>query len=265
MTVGIELQNGYSNDLLGYLASWQATFTSGTNGFFDPTYTGNAATFYNQWGAGDVYADATDAQGGNAGVLFDGSFQYTQGIFAGTVNDFVFGSGIYYDSTAGEYEFDTTGLVLDLSNADTTSSYFTYTVYILSNYGGFEDQTIRGTVRPGLYSFLAEEGTEQTGTTAADTLYSFGGNDVLTGDAGVDTFRFVLDDTGASVIGDDTITDFNIANEVIVLDLNDTAYDSFAELSIDYSTGDAVIDLGSYGSITLTSVASGLTASNFVF
>ncbi|MGV0819828.1 hypothetical protein [Martelella sp. AMO21009] len=265
MAVTITQQNGYSNDLLEYFGSWSYSYTYYDHGYFNPA----SGSTYTQWGAGTVYDPTDPNDTPTSSIILSGDdFTYSTGNFSGNIETLNFGEGIYYDSGSSEY-VQTNELLIDVSDVDVTSSNaFPYAIYVLSNYGSFENETIFGTNFPGMYDFFAEQGTEQIGTAGADTQSSFGGDDTLTGGSGNDTFRFVLDDTGASVIGNDTITDFDAANEVIWFGLNDTAYDSDADIiNAASDTVDGVyIDLGSHGSVTLNGVTvSELSGSNFDF
>lgn len=86
-----------------------------------------------------------------------------------------------------------------------------------------------------------------------------GGNDILTGGEGVNTYNFALSS------GEDTITDFQTSQDV--LDLGAFFADSSEALGVTTQVGaDAFIDLGDSNSITLADIdASALTADNFSF
>ncbi|WP_117189985.1 hypothetical protein [Rhizobium terrae] len=239
MSVRIEQQDGYSNDLLAYFATWAANDSYRGHGYFN-----SSTQPYDQWGAGDKYADAASAEGSTeSGVILSGEdFTYTQGNFAGNIQALTFGTGIY-DASATSFGLDQVGLVLDLTNASLTTA-FTYSIYILSNYGSFADQNVFGTVRPGLFSYLAEQGTEQIGTGSADVQYSFAGDDAFTGNGGADTFAFL-----STTIGEDVITDFANGTDHIRFSTsvfaNYTAVSSAAaqvgsDVVITHSAGDTV-------------------------
>ncbi|MET3598298.1 hypothetical protein [Martelella mangrovi] len=265
MAVTITQQNGASNDLLGYFDSWSTNSTYRDHGFFNPD--DGSGGPYTQWGAGNIYDPTDPASTPTPSVILGGDdFTYTTGNFSGEIQSLNFGEGIYYDSASSQY-VQNDQLLIDVSSVEESDDFAT-AIYVLSNEGSFTSQTIFGTNFPGMYDFFEEQGTEQVGTAGADTQSSFGGDDTLTGGAGNDSFRFVLDDTGASAIGDDTITDFDAANETIYIGLNDSAYDSYSEiLNAASDTADGVnIDLGSHGSITLADVSvSELSSDNFAF
>ncbi|MBF2717688.1 hemolysin [Agrobacterium vitis] len=247
-----------SSDLLYYLEEvWSAGFSYNGNGAFDDP---NNTTHAN-WGAGTT---------SGYGVVLEGSpLDYAQGGLNTTTSDIdllQFGTGYSYDETNGS-ALTTVDLSIDLGGVAPTTT-FNYAIYTLSHGGLLEGGTFFGQSLPGFYDYFAQVGTEQIGTSGADALYSFEGNDVLTGNGGIDEFVFDLAgfgllDTAFTTIGDDTITDFNAANETIYIGV--TGYDDYSDLSITGTTN-AVIDLGSYGSITLTGVsASSLSADNFAF
>ncbi|MFC5758061.1 hypothetical protein [Rhizobium sp. GCM10022189] len=197
MSVGIQVPAG-APDWVNYLeTTWLNSFSYRSHGSFSP---GSAP--YDQWVAGN--AGTTQS-----GVILNGDFSYVPpGGFVGSLDTLEFGSHLT-GSTAAGYDLNTV-LTLDLSDA-TASAAFTYAIYYLSNAGDLTH----------LYDYLGEQGTTQTGNSGGlgETLYSFAGNDVLTG-AGAsdfDTF-FYRADLNAGGWGDDTITDFVDGNDLIVLD-----------------------------------------------
>jgi Ca2+-binding RTX toxin-like protein len=99
------------------------------------------------------------------------------------------------------------------------------------------------------------------GNALANVLNGNGGDDVLTGGAGADTFWHL----GAAA-GNDRITDFQTASEVIVLDAS--AYANFAAVQSHAAQvgGNVVITLNASTSLTLENVQlNQLSAGNFVF
>lgn len=116
--------------------------------------------------------------------------------------------------------------------------------------GGGNDDTLYG----GKQSDTLEGGNGD------DTLDGGRGHDEMTGGGGADTFVF------AGTVNDDTITDFDGTEDLIDL----SAFGTFADLEVfgglSQDGPDAVIDLGSAGSITLTDVnAADLTLDMFIF
>jgi Ca2+-binding RTX toxin-like protein len=95
-----------------------------------------------------------------------------------------------------------------------------------------------------------------------DALYGGEGNDTLTGGSGADIFEFGL------TFGDDTITDLDVSLAGEAIDLSAHGFSDFATLSANIANnanGDAVVDLGAAGILTLTGVAAAnLTADDFI-
>ncbi|PIE15436.1 MAG: hypothetical protein CSA68_07175 [Rhodobacterales bacterium] len=121
-------------------------------------------------------------------------------------------------------------------------------------YGGSDNDLLRG--QAGNDRMNGGFGNDYLyGGEGDDLVYGGLGNDHLSGGAGEDVFVFRADQ------GDDTVVDFDRADDEIRL--IDTGM-GFADLSISYSGGNAVLTLGT-GSITLEGIASGLDASDFVF
>lgn len=254
MTAVISLSAASSNLLFYFEDVWSAGFDYNGNGAFDNP----SSASHTDWGAGNT---------GDYGVVLEGSpLNYAQGGLQSTsqLDTLEFGSGYSYSTTSGS-ALSTVDLSIDLGGAAPTSI-FNQTIYTLSHGGALEGGSFFGGSFAGLYDYFAEVGTEQVGTTGDDVLYSFEGSDALTGGAGADAFVFDLSgfgllDTAFTTIGNDTITDFaSSADQIFIGGLG---YDDFSDLSISDVGGNAVIDLGSYGSITVAGVsASALDASN---
>ena len=96
------------------------------------------------------------------------------------------------------------------------------------------------------------------GGESGDAIVGGLGSDVLTGDVGPDTFVFLAN------TGQDTVTDFDLANDVIQLSINGIAEFSDLDGMVDDSSGSTMIDFGGGHSITLTNVT-GLTPDQFSF
>lgn len=97
------------------------------------------------------------------------------------------------------------------------------------------------------------------GGTGLDILIGASGDDIMTGGAGADVFVFSTSD-GAS-FGDDTITDFDVSEDVIDL-LGLASVDGAGDFSVTQVGADAVVTVGE-DSITLTGVdAADLTSGN---
>ena len=111
--------------------------------------------------------------------------------------------------------------------------------------------------------FGSQFGDSITGSAGNDTLIGYIGNDMLTGSGGVDAFVYFQAFDGA-----DTITDFDVMSEVIVMQDALAAFDTFAEViaaATDDGT-DTTIDFGGGNILTLLGVLVGdLSAGNFTF
>ncbi|MBC6438307.1 MAG: hypothetical protein GDA52_09285 [Rhodobacteraceae bacterium] len=127
-------------------------------------------------------------------------------------------------------------------------------------HGGADDDTlVGGAGNDALHGGAGNDSL--SGNTGNDTLDGGAGNDTLTGSAGADHFRFLESGSGA-----DTITDFDASQgDKIILD--EGAFANFAAVQAAASGDtDAVINLGSESSITITGIAaSALTADMFMF
>jgi hypothetical protein len=191
MAVGIDVPAGMT-DWVSYLTTtWFSGYDYRGNGFF------NSSSPYSQWAAGDLTNSA------ESGVVLNGSFTYAPpGGFSGTLSSLEFGADLSGSASAG-YDLDTV-LTLDLSGATATTA-FTYAIYYLSTQGNFSS----------LWTYLGQQGTEQVGNSSANILYSFAGDDELTGGSGVDTFYYVASYNSGGW-GDDVITDFADGSEYIV-------------------------------------------------
>jgi hypothetical protein len=256
-TINLTLAN---RDLVGYFNGWTANFGYNGNGDFSPTFA--AAT---QWAAGNT-AGTT-----NTGVVMNGNFAYVPpGGFTGTVNNLQFGTDLNGSALTG-YSLATAGLTVQLGDAPNAT--LNGAIYSLSHGGSFTGVTAAsGTAQPGLYDYFGEVGTVQNGTAAADTLYSFDGNDALNGGAGRDRFVFDRDIDGAlsTTIGHDTVTGFTAGatGDFLRFALQSTAFDTFAEVYAAASQvgANTVINLGSLGDVTLANVTkTNLVAGNFEF
>lgn len=98
-----------------------------------------------------------------------------------------------------------------------------------------------------------------------DILIGARGNDTLTGGSGADTYRFTTTEFGDTDFGHDTITDFDVAEDV--LDLTPfTDIGAIEQLDFSEDGGNTVISIDADRSITLNGVsAASLVAANFIF
>jgi hypothetical protein len=188
------------------------------------------------------------------------------------------GGGLQSNSTLDSLDFGhsyaggTTGpfsvasdLHIDLGGA-APDSMFNEAIYALSHGGNLQQTTLA--VAPGvnvpfhgLYDYFAEVGTHQVGTSGDDILYSFEGNDALTGNGGSDIYTFDLDGLGALTtdfthIGNDVVTDFSAGNDSLIFGLQNSAYDTYAEIlgAATQQGANTVFDFGSLGTVTLDNV-----------
>ncbi|WP_104663500.1 hemolysin [Ensifer adhaerens] len=258
-TINLTLAN---RDLVAYFSNWTANFGYNGNGEFSPS-----TPPHSQWAAGTGNAS-------NTGAVLNGNFSYAPpGGFSGTVNNIQFGTDLN-GSTATGFSLGTAGLTVGLTGSDiSAASGFNEAIYSLSHGGSLTGIThSSGRQFAGFYDYFGNVGTVQNGTVLADTLYSFDGNDTLNGGAGRDAFVFDRDIDGAlsATIGHDTVTGFvaGASGDLLRFALQSTAFDSFAEVYAAASQvgSDTVINLGSFGDITLAGVTkTNLVAGNFEF
>ncbi|WP_319530456.1 M10 family metallopeptidase C-terminal domain-containing protein [uncultured Cohaesibacter sp.] len=241
MAVKIDIPTGMS-DWVSYLENtWLGSFSYDGHGSFSAYAAQNYN--YGQWVAGNVNTT-------QSAVLMDGDFSYgPPGGFSGDVDSLQFGDNLTGSSGSG-YTIDTE-LTLDLTEASATTA-FTYAIYYISNLQNLSY----------LYNYLGEQGTEQTGNSGDDSLYSFSGDDILTGGGASDYDLFVFDAAYASTSngwGDDTITDFVDGQDEIDFIGYWSDYASFdADTTITTSGTDTVISYTDSNSVTST-----ITLANF--
>ncbi len=99
-----------------------------------------------------------------------------------------------------------------------------------------------------------------------NVLTGLGGHDVLTGGAGVDTFVTTADAAGNAAFGNDTVTDFNVAQDFVSLRAFPSIR-SFADVQarLTQDGADAVVTVSAGNSVRLQNVnAASLTANNFL-
>ncbi|MFK0386901.1 hypothetical protein [Agrobacterium sp. NPDC090273] len=220
MAVTIQ-QTAASSDLLNYLDNvWKTDQVYRGHGDFSPAPAGSSGT-YDQWIAGNSGTS-------QSALLMQGDFGYAPpGGFTGTVSSLTFGDNLSGDAASnwslGNAELTVTGIV-----SNTT---FATAIYVASNYGTTDSQTVGTRSLGGFKAYFAEQGTNQIGTSGNDKQYSFAGNDTFTGGAGNDTFVF------GDNWGSDIITDFGDVtgnNDIIDLTAN-TGITSFTDLLLNHS------------------------------
>jgi Ca2+-binding RTX toxin-like protein len=159
------------------------------------------------------------------------------------------GNDAYEITEAGDVVVEAAG-----EGADTVYSYIDS--YQLTD--NVETLALVGSARIGLGNAGANT---LIGNAGANVLNGNGGDDVLTGGAGADTFWHL----GAAA-GNDRITDFASASEVIVLDASVYANFGAVQSHAAQIGANVVITLNASTSLTLANVQlNQLTASNFVF
>jgi len=237
--------DGVGINFLSYLTAWDTSFTPGYYGFFST----NPADFVgNQFAVADSSsatvggvgsADTVVLDSGSAGDLY---YDMTSHVLAGAVDGATFGRGLSYNSgtdtfSQSSWDIDINGLGLTGTGAANPVHNFVYGI-------------MQGNPA-NLLSVLNSQNNTFNGSSGSDVIYSFDGNDTLTGNGGADFFVFQGSD------GNDVITDFNTAQDYI----NVLAWNAGGSLSISYAYDavsglyDATITDGVNGSISVQDIA----------
>ncbi|GGF69108.1 hypothetical protein GCM10007301_31000 [Azorhizobium oxalatiphilum] len=227
--------DGVGVDLLAYLDDFNSNFTRGYFGFFSDNgadLSGNEFSFTESSTVtvGDIPSTA-DSVAIGSGTAGDFSYDFLTHTLAGTLDSVRFGQGLSYDAASDSFSQSATDIAitgLGLSGSGTGNAVHTL-IYDLM--GG--SSTV-------LLATLNAQSNTIIGSSGADTIYSFDGNDTFTGGAGSDFF--VFDGTD----GADTITDFSVTEDGIDV----TAWGSY---SITDTAAGAVLSYGS-NSITVLGV-----------
>ncbi len=237
--------DGLGIDFLGYLEAWDASFTPGYYGFFSTNpvdFSGNqfAVADSNSATVGGVgSADTVVLDSGSAGDLY---YDMTSHVLAGAVDGATFGRGLSYNS--GTDTFSQSSWDIDINGLGLTGTGAANPVHNLV-YGIMQGNPAN------LISVLNSQNNTFNGSAGDDVLYSFNGNDTLTGNGGYDTFIFGGTD------GNDVITDFNAAEDIIDI----SAWAAGSALSVTYAYDaasglyDATITDGVNGSISVQDIA----------
>ncbi|WP_024511625.1 hypothetical protein [Bradyrhizobium sp. ARR65] len=243
-----------SSDLKGYLDGVIGESTSNPYGIFNP-----ASTPYDQWYHGGGTSSA------HAEILSGNFTSYSGGNLTGTADTLTFGTGLSVNSSTGNASLANTELTIDYhhANVDAGPNSFDYSIYgIIKQAPSY------------FYTYLGDAGTNQHGTSGDDTLYSFYGNDTLTGNGGssdFDTFKWdhsLYDSTHG--FGNDTISDFVHGNDLIDFKgygwSNYSQFISDSHVSVAGNTVTYVDPTNSslHSTITVDGVSS-LSASDFAF
>ncbi|UNK40327.1 hypothetical protein MNR02_17565 (plasmid) [Shinella sp. H4-D48] len=237
--------DGEGVDFLAYLNTWGTTFTPGYYGFFSTNpvdFSGNqfAVADSNSATVGGVGgADTVVIDSGSAGDLY---YDMTSHVLAGAVDGATFGQGLSYN--AGTDTFSQSSWDIDISGLGLTGTGAANPVHNFV-YGIMQGNPAN------LISVLNSQNNTFNGSSGDDVIYSFDGNDTLTGGDGYD--RFVFSGTD----GNDVITDFNAAQDII--DISAWAAGSALSVTYAYDTVsglyDATITDGVNGSISVQDIA----------
>lgn len=237
--------DGVGIDFLAYLADWDSSFNPGYYGFFSDNpsdFVGNqfaVADSNSATVAGVGSADTVVLDSGSADDLY---YDMTSHVLAGAVDGATFGQGLSYNSgtdtfSQSSWDIDINGLGLTGTGPANAVHNFVYGIMQ-------GDPT-------NLLSVLNSQNNTFNGSSGSDVLYSFDGNDTLTGGGGADLFVFQGSD------GNDVITDFNAAQDFIDI----TAWAAGSALSVSYAYDavsglyDATVTDGVNGSISVQDIA----------
>ena len=234
--------DGVGVDFLNYLTAWDTSFTPGYYGFFSTNpadFAGNqfAVADSNSATVGGVgSADTVVLDSGAAGDLY---YDMTAHVLAGAVDGATFGQGLGYNSGAdtfsqSSWDIDINGLGLTGTGAANPVHNFVYGI-------------MQGNPA-NLLGVLNSQNNTFNGSSGDDVIYSFDGNDTLTGNGGYDTFKFQGSD------GNDTITDFNVLEDTIDVTAWGTVSVSYAYDAVS-GLYDATITDGVNGSISVQDIA----------
>lgn len=234
--------DGVGVDFLSYLTAWDSSFTPGYYGFFStvPTdFIGNqfAVADSNSSTVGGVgSADTVVIDSGSAGDLY---YDIVSHVLAGNVDGTTFGQGLSYNAgsdtfSQSAWDIDINGLGLSGTGANNAVHNFVYGL-------------MQGNPA-NLLSVLNGQNNTFNGSAGADVLYSFNGNDTLTGNGGADLFVFQGTD------GNDVITDFDVALDFIDVTAWGTVSVSYAYDAVS-GLYDATVTDGVNGSLSVQDIA----------
>lgn len=237
--------DGVGIDFLSYLTAWDTSFTPGYYGFFSTNpvdFVGNqfaVADSSSSTVGGVGSADTVVLDSGSAGDLY---YDMLSHVLAGNVDGATFGQGLGYNSgsdTFSQSSWDIDINDLGLSGTGAANPVHNFVYGIMQG-----DPT-------NLLTVLNSQNNTFNGSSGADALYSFDGNDTLTGNGGSDFFVFQGSD------GNDVITDFDAADDFIDV----TAWAAGGSLSVSYAYDavsglyDATVTDGVNGSISVQDIA----------
>lgn len=299
MTISIKVAGGV--DFNAYLDAFEAAFVRNGNGFFsdDPRDLGGDEFAQSSGDDATLPIDSGLSYIAESGDDGDFAYDFATNTVGGTLDGLQFGDGLTYDAEADDFTTDAAVTIRGLGLEGTGPGNEVSEVL-----GGLRESdldALRDLLRGDDIDFDGSAGAdafkgfgpgddELSGAKGADTLNGAGGDDEIEGGAGADSLIggagadtleggkgddllaggkgkdvFVFDD---GALGDDTISGFQAGpGAADRIDLDDVFAD-FAAVK-DATTdvgGDAVIDLGGGGSITLTGVLEAdLRANDFIF
>lgn len=224
-----------------YLTWWEGEFVTGN-------HPDNVGGFYPGSLSGEQYAMSSGVENHTAGFIASGDLYYT--LFSppahtlyGDLDTLEFGDQIeggdsepYSFSSGPELTVDG----LDLSSGAVANNQIHEIVYGLMQGDATE-----------LENFLNTEDLTVNGSSGDDVINGYAGDDTLTGNNGDDTFLFDLFGN-ASTIGDDTIEDYEIGNDIVDI----SAFDSYSDTVVGSDLEIEVFDSSSnsQGTVTLVGI-----------
>jgi serralysin len=298
MTISISVAGGV--DFNTYLDDFEATFVRNGNGFFsdDPRDLGGDEFAQSSGDDTTLPIDGGLSYIAESGPDGDFSYDFATNTVGGTLDGLQFGDGLAYDAARDDFSTDGAVTILGLGLEGTGPGN-----EVSELLGGLRESDLgplRALLRGDDVDFRGSKGAdafksfggddELKGGKGDDTLNGARGDDEIAGGAGADDLQggagadtleggkgddllaggkgrdvFVFD--GRS-LGDDTISGFEAGpGKGDRIDLDDLFAD-FAALraATENVGGDAVIDLGAAGSITLTGVVEAdLRGNDFIF
>ncbi len=183
MTLTAPTINLVSTNFKQSIAQWENDYTYYSHGYFYKDPPVNPGDPFTQWAIGRPVAGDTSSS-----AILSGDFTYgAGGAFVGDIDSLNLGYNLSGSSSTGfsqassYFNIDFGG---DAVGAGDTQ--FTYAIYLLSNYGTFDDVQVGATTFTGFNTLFATLGTTINGTTGNDTIEGFAGNDSIVGGNGND-------------------------------------------------------------------------------
>lgn len=202
MAVQIDLNDANSDgtgiNLQAYLASFDTDFESSVFDF--GTFVGGGIFDGTQYYMSDADSDQAYIVGGDLQYDFFGGH-----VLKGDVDSVQFGEDV--SESGGSASLAATDI--DISNLGITGSTNTDDTHLVVN-------GLRNGDSTALRNYLDTQSVEINGSSGADVIGGFAGDDVLTGNGGADTFEFGT----SGNFGDDTVTDFTDGTDLLDIDFN---------------------------------------------